>query len=91
MIFRQKRRLREERDFLLMFLAGGSGGAGFRRELDGLSAQGLVRFAIEGIGPDYEPADVGDLGRCERAYAAAPDHLKVRMLPRLREYRERFE
>lgn len=66
-------RLEAERDYLLHMP-------------EGLSARNMILCAITGKRPDegdwkdsYTPRDRGDLGRCERAYELAPDHLKSRM------------
>lgn len=70
------RRLEAERAYLLRWF----GGCG--RELRGLSADTLTRVAF-GLDPESEdrrrfdiPWDRGDLGRCERAFDAMPEHLQ---------------
>jgi hypothetical protein len=74
------RRRTAERDFLL----DRSG----PYHLDvGLSSAALVKFALTGVPPAHRPMDASDLGRCERTYAAAPEHLKARMHPKLEFWR----
>ena len=57
----------------------------------GMSSAALIRWAI--LTPDsdeftgYLPCDLGDLGRCEAAYTAAPAWLRDRMHPLLVEFR----
>src|SRR5665213_2448648 len=58
----------------------------------GMSSAGLIRWAAKGGGDvmaytDYRPLDDDDLGRCERAYAKAPQWLAERMLSLLWTFR----
>ena len=75
-------RLEAERDYLLRWLGG------FNAELTGLSADALTVAAFTGRSPRSYPRDTDDLGRCERAYAAMPEHLQAAALPLLEEWRE---
>jgi hypothetical protein len=76
-----KAELVAERNYLLRWLGG------FSAELTGLSADAMTLFAYHGGKPANYPRDTDDLGRCERAYAAAPPHLQARMLPLLEKWR----
>ncbi len=73
--------LQAERDYLLKWLRG---------ELVGASACCMVGYAFgDGEPGDFWwPSDRGDLGRCQRAFDQAPAHLKERMEPLLKSYRE---
>lgn len=56
----------------------------------GISSDAMIREALGGdpVRPGEYPRDRGDLGRCERAYERAPEHLQRRMLRRLSSFRE---
>lgn len=55
----------------------------------GISSDNLLRYALtDEINPRDYPRDHGDLGRCERLYAAAPRHLQRKMKPILDEWRD---
>ena len=74
--------LTAERNYLLRWLNG------FNAELGGLSADALTLYAYYGGKPHHCPSDQGDLGRCERAYAAMPPHLQKLALPLLEKWRK---
>jgi hypothetical protein len=76
--------LEAERNFLLLFIDG------FPARLGGTSAEAMVVAALRGHEPTRAPGDTGDLGRCERAYEAAPPSLQRRMLPILEKHRALF-
>jgi hypothetical protein len=71
-----------ERKYLLRWFNG------FNAELTGLSADALTIYAYYGGEPHNYPRDKGDLGRCERAYAAMPPHLQKLALPLLEKWRD---
>lgn len=71
-----------ERTYLLRWFNG------FDAELRGLSADALTLYVYYGGEPHHYPRDKGDLGRCERAYAAMPPHLQKLALPLLEKWRD---
>lgn len=75
---------RRERDFLLDRTLNGDW------TFVGRSSDELVRVAFEGgdAREHHYPLDHGDLRRCEQTYQRAPRHLKWRMRPTLRKFRE---
>ena len=77
--------LRKGNEWLVSLLPQGWGDLGKL----GRSSEALVRFALGGNEPtEWEyPMDLDDIGRCNRAYASAPEHLKARMEPILMHYR----
>lgn len=87
----KRRELEAERDYLLCWLGG------FEAPLTGLSADTLTLVAF-GFDPEFDPhlgftfpLDKGDLGRCERAYAAMPPHLQENALPLLETWQDALE
>lgn len=57
-------------------------------DLVGASSSAMLIAALTGRPVARKPLDVYDLNRCERTYERAPAHLKRRMLPTLKAFRE---
>lgn len=95
--YRTKRELRAERDFLLSRLSYYDhryDGHRFEASFVGLSSNAMVHAAITGEATpreiDYPPRDRGDMGRCERTFQRAPEHLKPAMAPYLDDFNLRL-
>lgn len=61
-----------------------------RASYTGVSSNAMVRVAFSG-GDAWYPSDRWDWRRCLLAYALAPDELRERMRPTMREYRARLD
>lgn len=76
----------QERDYLLRWLGGWQHNKDTPEKLTGASADNLTCIAFGVKGDGAVPHDMGDLGRCERAFDAMPPHIQQRALPDLEQW-----